>query len=232
MAIALDATSNSGSFTAATSATWSHAIDTGAVDRVLVAGAATQGTVPHISISTVTFNGSGAGWAQIRKDTHAEFGVQGTEMWYVTNPAATTANVVVTFVDSVDRGLCGAVSLTGVDQAAALDAHAGAQATSGTLSASVTTVADNCWLVGFMYYDDLGAVTVTVGTERYSVVIDGVRRGLAVTRGPVTPAGSYAVTATAASDRWTVSVASFKPSGGADAWGPLLALQNNRLVGV
>lgn len=156
MALAIDATSNSGDLTSVSSATWSHTC-TGS-NLILIVGANSRGVKSdtNTTVTGVTYNG--VALTKIRADqidgSSAPDTFRGrSELWYLIAPATGAHNVVVTLTGTVTATGCGAVSFTGAIQGAgAIDAHNGATAnTDTTPSVNVTVVASNCYLIDTIY---------------------------------------------------------------------------------
>lgn len=130
-------------------------------------------------------------------------------------------DVVITMSAAVGSGrtiVGGAVSLTGAHQTSPLDAHNGNNVFDPGISVSVTTIADNCWVLDTA----AGLATVTVGagqTERWNVS-DGTNQpagSAGSTEGPKTPAGAVTMSWSGSDTRYAISAASYQPSTGAVA---------------
>jgi hypothetical protein len=215
-AIAFDASSTSGTDFAsnATSLSWTHT--TIGNDRLLfVACGMNDSADADANVTNVTYGGVAG--TEIRRDV-ATVGADGSEIWYKVNPALGANTVSVTFAGTVSRAGCAAVSLTGVDQTNPLDAHNGITfANNAAPSVSVTTVADNAWILDVIYVNlsnTFGDAVPGAGqTERFEInaffdQLDGSSEG------PVSPAGATSMSwsgldISAAS---SISAASFKPA--------------------
>ena len=120
--IAFDASSStSGS---AASFTFAHTVS--GANRLLIVGVTIRTDVGQ-TVTSITY--SGAALTFVRADTFA--GSVRSELWYRIAPATGSNNVVVTLSASA-KAATGAISLTGVDQTAPLDAQNGATGTSVT----------------------------------------------------------------------------------------------------
>ena len=217
--------------TAANSVTWSHT--TSGADRILIVGVSIRNDLSQ-TVSGVTYAGTPL--------TPVPGGVQdnGTsvrvELWRLVAPALGANNVVVTLSGGATAKMaCGAVSLTGVGQANPIDATNSAIGTSATPSVTVTTVADNAWVVDAIAFRSTGNAlpTGTAGsgqTQRWSGYTEsgGILvniRGMGSTEGPKSPAGAVVMDwALSASADWAAVGVAPKPGGGcgtlAEAIGP------------
>uniref|UniRef100_A0A6H1ZT25 Uncharacterized protein n=1 Tax=viral metagenome TaxID=1070528 RepID=A0A6H1ZT25_9ZZZZ len=185
MAITFDAQSAS-AYSSTTTLTWSH-ICTGS-DRLLVAGiyagadstmSVTYGGVSMTQINRLLMTGAAAG--------------QYIYLFYLLSPATGANNVVSTSGTAV--GMYGAgSSYAGAKQSAQPDASATqATATSQTtLTTSLTTVADNCWVVGHAYSGN--AVTAGTNTTLRTGSVTALR--MLDTNAAQTPAGSHSIQTT------------------------------------
>ena len=206
--IAFDAGSNSGAQGTASSYSWSHTC-TGS-DLVLVVGVSIRHNT--VTVTGITYNGIAL--TQIRTDGRTSLTY--SEIWFLKAPATGSNTIAVTLSGGPTRSISGAVSLTGVDQTTPNDADNGATGSSTTPSASVTTVADNAWIVDVVAVRTGSSETITVGsgqTQRWNVLdgANGLRAG-GSHEGPVTPAGATTMDWTiSASKAWALSAAAFKP---------------------
>lgn len=201
MAIAFDA-NHSGSQVTATSLTWSHTCSTGS-DRLLVVGVYSIGDV----ISGVTYNGQSMTHINTIAMTGTAIGWY-LRLYYILNQSSGTNNVVVSASSSA--ALSGSSSsYTGVKQSSQPDASGGASlANSKSLTMSVTTTANNCWLIGWVRGDECNAgagTTLRGGPQGNLQLMDS--------NGAKTPAGSYSLSV---GQSWNVyisgSIASFAPA--------------------
>ena len=206
MAIALDAVSN-GTATTTSPLTWSHTC-TGS-DLILVVGVNiySAGTP---NCSGVTYNGVSLTLIGSKRTYFSELGQ--ISLWYLLNPVTGANTVSVSFTGTVANCDAGAVSYTGVAQSGQPDAVAGATTqTSANPSVTVTTVADNCWVVGLLG-NTSGPSTANL-TERYTPNASGFEGSYQDTNAPKTPAGGQAIGWTdAAPGSWSMQAASFAPA--------------------
>jgi hypothetical protein len=204
--IAFDAAS-SAQAGSASSLSWSHSCS--GSDRLLVVGTnsgdLSAGDRP---VTSITYNG--ANLTKIRSD---DAGNIRTELWYLVVPASGSHTIQVTFSGNNINVQAGAVSLTGVDQSSPLDANNGATGSSPSPSVSITTVADNAWVIDSLMVENTPSITVGAGqTSRWSED-NANSRGRGSTEGPRTPAGSVTMSwSLGSSQPWRISAASFTPS--------------------
>ncbi len=204
--IAFDAQSASGY--SATSATWSHTCS--GSDRLLVIGIYSTNSN---DVASVTYNSVACTFINRVVVT----GGQEIYLYYLLNPATGANNVVVTATSGNLQGYGAATSYTGVKQSAQPDASATNQSASTTsLTTSVTTTADNCWLVGFAYGQTASAGT---GTIFRSEPVNDVLF-MMDSNGATTPAGSDSLIFTQAANFAGACVASFSPVTSAVAFTP------------
>jgi hypothetical protein len=162
MAIAFNAVSTSGLLDAVvTSLTFSHT--PAGTDRLLLVGVRTlHGNSTDGKASGVTFDSQSMALHREYQIVTAGGDYQTVQMWKISPPTATTANVVVTFPGAPETGNAVALSFTGVSQSAPIDVD-GSDASSLAATAqavSVTTVAANAMVVSLIYS---GAASGTLG---------------------------------------------------------------------
>lgn len=150
MAIAYDNSSKK-AFTAGSSVSFSHVL-TGSNAILFVGIWDTAGTTHNVT--GVTWNTS-ENLTSIQTQTFATSAVSSTSLWYLVNPTATTANVVIS---TTTGGSTAAVasSYTGAAQSGQPDSSAknSYNSTSHTTwSLSTTVVAANSWVVAAMVND-------------------------------------------------------------------------------
>ena len=138
-------------------------------------------------------------------------------VWYLLNPATGSNTIAVTLVGNNLSTVSQVVSLTGANQATP-EADNGQFLSSGTsVTTSVTTIADNAWVVDGVALHTLNVLTVDAGqTEREnSNNASNAESGMS-TEGPNTPAGSVSLTWTDGGDpngdKWIHIVVSVAPS--------------------
>ncbi len=144
--IAFDVASN-GADTAASPLAWNHTV-TGA-NCVLVVVVHCQASASLPSCSAVTFNG--VAMTKARADTNSgSIDKIETSIWLLHNPATGTHSISASFSGGTSPRATGeATSYTGCKQTSTADAHNGGSGTStGDKTVAVTTIANNCWVVG------------------------------------------------------------------------------------
>jgi hypothetical protein len=228
--IAFDAAASAQSTAGATSLTYTHTVGAGLSNGILVVGVSSGNpNAACVTVSTITYNG--VSLTQIRADTHTDVSEGGvdSELWYLLAPASGVHSVVVTMSGAASGNFgVGSVSFSGVDQVSPIDAQNGGFSTTGgqtSVSHSVTTVANNAWVMdNLMFSGSGGSATATVGgtqTQQWNLTMTfGYVIAAGSTLGPITPAGSTAISWTVGSGNATAresahSVVSLKPSGGA-----------------
>lgn len=184
MPIAFDATGNGGT-SSATSLTWSHTC-TGS-NRILFV--APQGLVSGTdNITSMTYAGAAmTKIAQVQIPTDRLL-----TLWYLIAPATGANNVVINFTGNFMTGLSS--SYTGASQTGVPDASNTGSTTGTSLTVAVTTVANNCWLVG-----NLGnsSSTAVAGTNTFGRLIPpGQGNGFFDSNAAQTPAGSHSLQTT------------------------------------
>ena len=217
MAIAFDASSNrpEGTVTGTPPVySWSHTC-TGS-NLVLVVGIVTRDLTDADRLTaSITYNG--VSLTKIREDDNLTDD-NTTSLWYLLNPATGANTIEVTGNSSSITSAIGmAVSLTGVAQSGQPDANNGnIYSNANSITDSVTTVADNCWVVDAVCLD--GPQTLAVGsgqTQRENVTSTASSGGMS-TEGPKTPGGAVAMewndNGEAGSPDWSHSAASFSPA--------------------
>ncbi len=197
MAIARDST-GSGTNGGSSPTTFSHTC-TGS-NLILFVGVRTD-----VAVTGVTY----AGVAMTKLNEISNGGI--ASFWYLINPSTGANNVVVTGAGAGYQQ-CAAVSYTGVKQSSFPDASNSATLTGTPITAAVTTIADNCWVVG-LGVDNNGSGIQSAGTST-SLFFQQNNNILWVdTNAVVHPAGSrtIAVNDTSGSAVQTFIIASMAP---------------------
>lgn len=207
MAIALDVATNGGSATA-TSLTYAHTC-TGS-NLILFVGVNfyRSGTQPTDDITGVTYGG--VAMTQITKNVYTT-GNQITYMYYLVNPSTGANNVVISKTTGSDTIRSNSISYTGANDVGQPDNFGSENAAASlSVSKSVTTVANNCWMVSFTFNDANQCLASTGTTNRNSA---GVYMAIGDSNGVITPAAAYSMAWTLASGtaNWTIINASFAP---------------------
>jgi hypothetical protein len=214
--IAFDAASSaSSSGSGSASLTWSHTVSVSGTNRILIVGVSVKSgsTVTGVSYAGVSFSaisnpivvGNNAGNARV-------------ELWQLVAPATGANNVIVTLSASA-RFVGGAVSLTGVNQTNPIDASNSASGSSATPSITITTIANNAWVV-----DTIASSPPTSGanptggqTQQWNVATGGAGSAVQIlgagsTLGPITPSGAVVESwSLGGSSSWAIAASSLKP---------------------
>lgn len=210
--IAVDSTSENSVTCAVSSTSWSHTVNT-ADNTILIVGSMIRGaTAGNLPITGITYNA--VALTKIRDD---DDGVRRTELWYLFAPATGSNTVAVTYTGSISNNIAAfGISMTGVQQSAQPDAENG-DTSGATPSTSVTTVADNSFIID-AYYDieDPGPLTVgsgqTVISNRAVNCAVGPDSAGGSREGPVTPVGATTMDWTGGNTDHAHSAASFSPA--------------------
>lgn len=209
MAIAFDAaSSNSG--TTGTTLVWSHTC-TGS-NLVLVVGSEYLSLADASNITGITYGAQSLTF--IRKN-RTDAGNVNTELWYLIAPLTGPHDVTITWDVAPGGQEGGAVSLRGAKQSGQPDAHNGvSQGSSAAPSVSVTTVADQCWLVDSMGW--FGSTTTAAAdapqVERWNIPNISSRGGAGSTKGPVGIGATTMSWTLSVSNLWGIAAASFAPA--------------------
>lgn len=172
-------------------------------NRTLVVGVAifAAGTVTGITAG-------GVAMTFVRSDTN---GVYRSELWRLFAPATGVVNVVVTLSTSL-TSIANAQSYYNTDQTA-LDANNGGNGTNNPASASVTTVANYCTVVGNLATAKASGVTSASGQTSRTINQGALGTNASDDFGDVVPAGSKTLTwnGIGVVDSWAVSLISLRP---------------------
>ena len=154
MAIAHDAASGPAFAVAASSVTLAHTCS--GDDRILVVGGFANNTAGDL---TATYNGVAMTEIASRNDSGSRI-----TTFYLVAPATGANNIVLSWSGSAAVLRVSGSSYTGAAQSSQPDSSAtGADATS-PFQISTTTIADNCWVVGYLRDTGGNAMTVEAGT--------------------------------------------------------------------
>jgi hypothetical protein len=204
MAIAFDNATDGGNATA-TSLTFSHTCGSGS-SRVLLVGFNGDSIGGADDITGVTYGG--VSMSPLAKVTVAASGDRITYMYGLIAPATGANNVIISASSShVLQG--GASSYTGAKQTGLPDATNTNVSSAGatSLDTSVTTVADNAWIVLVENCYNFGEAPIAgAGTQRR--VFDGTNGGWGLfdSNGPFTPAGSHSIGTTRSSNPFNLAI--------------------------
>lgn len=163
------------------------AFTTAGSDRFLLVGVLTQS---NQTCSGVTYNG--VAMTQIGSPQFYVAANENWSGWYLLNPAVGANNIVATFSGSCVSGICPAY-YTGVGSVDSTHDASGNPITS--LANTFTTTANNCWLTSICRAaNTLSAGSNTTVREASSAVL------ACDTNAPQTPAGTYSLNLTSASN--------------------------------
>lgn len=160
-------------------------------------------------LTSVTYNGS-----SMTKIASCQNNVAiNISLWYLVAPSSGTYNVVSNFNTSMDAIYTNVVTYSGASQTGVPDAQTtnGPTVTS-SLTTSLTTIADNSWIVGYSR-NEAGGFTAGANTTLRNASNDN---NLSDTNGAQTPAGSHSITMNPPSSTTVCTVAaSFAPAAAA-----------------
>ena len=216
-AIAFDAASNANNINI-TSLTWSHT--TTGTNLLLVVGTfAKDGTDADRPVSDVTYGG--VSLTKVREDDDTTIN-HTSGLWYLVNPATGANDVVVSFAGgTLQVGIAGAMTFTGVKQTSPLDAsNGGVQANAASISTTVTTVSDNAMVAASVNKVGSSPTSNDAGagiTERWDVDVTEASGNVSSGghAGPKSPAGDQAMSwsqSVGTTHDWAISAASFAPA--------------------
>ncbi len=216
MAIALDATSSSGEQDSVSSITLAHTVGTLSNGILILASGVRNSAVAYRHITGVTWNGSENFTVGKLQDGPAASRFLTGELWYLKAPSSGTHNIVVSYDGTVLIAEIGGISLSGVDQSNPIDATAGLSTTTGNpWTTSITTVANNSWIVNAIYTSSDNAIlTNNSETSFFNVVTANVDQVGGAYRGPITPAGGTTTgwkNSPTGNDEGAMAVISLKP---------------------
>ncbi len=194
MAIAFDAASGL-SFGAGTR-TFAHTVGSGA-NRILIVGA-------NVNSNTITLSATYNGVAMTEIANKLNSFNHRSYLWYLVAPNTGSNNIVVTPSSGTpDIGAAG-VSYTGAKQTGVPDANGTAEDNASPHRISLTSIADNCWMVAFFGTQNSTTVTAESGTSIRTVTNPGICN-LADSNQAITPAGSYTLGMTSTSG-WNAAI--------------------------
>ena len=148
---------------------------------LVAADQVTGGNWPNSAISSITFNG--VSLTQLEHDLGINTRSEDVACWYLVNPPAVTANVVVTRAGTVSGSSVTSLVFSGVNQVTPFNAHtnlagAGGGSTTST-SLSIITSVSNAYLLDFICVGNTDTLTsgsnqsVLVGNTSDSFSKDG-----------------------------------------------------------
>lgn len=128
-------------------------------------------------------------------------------LWYLINPSS--GNIVATRSSGTNRISVLGILYSGVNQSSQPDASSSNSGTSGTITGTVTTVANNCWAI-FSVSSINNATASTNSTFIDSSAADSYIFDTQ-TLGNITPPGSFSMSVTQTSATYGYIMASFSP---------------------
>ncbi len=172
--IAYDNVSSEASTSEGTTLSWSHTIGSGE-NRILIVGVGCEDQTPgDMGVSSVTYNGVAMDFVAGSSVSVGSSYYQKTDMYYMLDddlPSAGTYTVIVTHAGTVNDRSGGAISLTGVAQAAREAVATNSNSSSSTISTDITTLTDGAWLVDVVGCGNPGSFSTDAAgmTERWDV---------------------------------------------------------------
>lgn len=205
MAITLDAVTAAGTawVNMGTSYSFSHTVGSGS-DRLLLVWVGNGSTAD--TVSAVSYNG--VSMTLSKKQARSDNALYGY-VWYLVNPDSGAHNVTITHSSAETFANSGAASFTGCYQGAP-EATTGGNPTATSLTLTVTTTSDNCWLFGGFYASgatmSAGSGTTFIGTSTGTTIS-------AHSNGAKTPAGSHSMSASGGGGQaWYGAMVAFAPA--------------------
>lgn len=197
------------------SITWSHTVVAGA-SRLLIVGVSWRSDDGQ-TVSSVSYAGQPMTPVVDRSQPAAATGAARVtvQIFRLIDPPVGTANVSVT-LSATARVVGGAIGLSGVNQAAPIEASSSNAATSNAPNVSVTTLTGNAWVIDTVARVAGGNLTPN-RIEAWNTVTGGggVHAGGAASRhGPVNPPTSVLMSWNwSAIDHWAAAAVAVKPGG-------------------
>ncbi len=214
-ALTFDAAGNGAPADNVSSLTWSHTVGTGSNQYLLVCLANRDNNATPVKATSVTYRGTPL--TRIRTDNATVADSFVTELWGLPAPTTGTGNIVATLSGGVVWTAGASISVSGVDQAAPIDAQGGANSTtdSANLAVTITTVAANAWLADCAAGGGNAGLTVGAGqTVRANQLdpnaLDGA--GMSTVNGKATPGAEVMDWTQSPAHRWAISAVSLKPA--------------------
>ena len=159
-------------------------------------------------ITSVTWNGVACTLIDSQQDPNVTIGY----LYYIVNP--TTGVISVTRANTGISMAVFATYYTGARQTGIPDNSTKGSGIAGSLTGTLTTVADNCWTV-MVVYGDNGSLAASTGSTARGTNLLANTANCFDSNGPKTPAGSTSMSATfGAGSNYNYVMASFAPSGG------------------
>lgn len=165
----------------------SHTVSftTSGSDRYLLVGSLKQS-----SHWFTAFTYAGTGMTEIGTKQFYSAAGEYNQTWSLLNPATGTNNIVGTESASGTEGII-AISYSGVDTSALDTSNIASSATATNITNTMTTTADNCWLVGYFRF----AGTISAGSNT-TLRRSASNINVGDTNAAQTPAGSHSIAGT------------------------------------
>ncbi len=204
---------------------WTHTATAGLSNSIAFCGVSTRGA----TAGTLSCSFGGTSMTKIREDGPNDL-IISTIFVLLSQPSG--AQTVTANSTGAVAIVGGSVVLSGVNQSTTPDAQNGNNGASGNPTVSVTTVADNAWVLDTVGVRAQGAdpglamVAHTNRTQRWNLLsgTSGVAGG-GSTLGPVSPPAATTMDWTQTGTRgWSISAASFAPAAAAKKRLPLLGV--------
>lgn len=206
MAIALDSTSAPTNSSGVTSLNRSHTC-TGSDLILWVAVTTVSGA--SVPVTGVTYNSV----AMTKVTAIAPQSNWEMSLWYLAGPSTGTNTITATCATApANIFRISSASYTGASQTGIPDSSNSATGVTTSRTVSTTTIANNCWVVGYGMTGAGNIVPSTGLTTRSETDSGSGSTVLGDSNGAVTPAGSYSMTFTTANDSTGLIVASFAPA--------------------
>lgn len=148
------------------------------------------GTLKQSSRYFTSVTYSGTGMTEIGTKQFYTAASEYVQTWSLLNPASGSNNIVGTDTGAGTVGII-AASYTGVDTSALDTSNIASSATATNITNTMTTTADNCWLVGYFRF----AGTITAGSNT-TLRRSASNINMGDTNAAQTPAGSHSIAGT------------------------------------
>lgn len=160
--------------------------------------------------SGVTYAGSSM---TLVKNVAFSSGSRSLYLYALSAPSSGSNNIVVSFASAASMYI-EASSYAGSQQSVVMDASATSTGSGTSASPSLTTIADNCWTLGFFDVDGGTSISSGAGTVIRASVPTNAPPAMADSNSSITPPGVTHLNATFTSGGWGTLLVSFAPAGG------------------
>lgn len=135
-------------------------------------------------------------------------------LYAIIAPTSGANNIVVTFAAASSMYVF-ASSYSGAFQSVTMDNSTSKTASGTSVAITLTTVANNCWTLGFFDIDAGSTISAGAGTTLRVTAPSAAVPGMGDSNAPITPAGSTTLNATfSVSGTYGALMVSFAPAGG------------------